>query len=199
MPALALLLLLLGAEPDKPWVRINERDGLKLEVQDVAGTGFENVRVTATTKAAPRVFMKALWGVATDSSASPEVTRREVLEDEEHFRTYYDVVHAPPASDRDYVMHEVWREDRAGIITMDFDTVDVPSKPVTKELIRFPKITGTFTIAPRAEGGSDLTYVVFTDLGGDLPAWLTRGAQREAARKFVLEIRRRAEAEEAKK
>ena len=81
---------------------------------------------------------------------------------------------------------------------MNFATVNDPGKPVTSALVRFGKVTGRFTAAPRAEGGSDLTYVIFTDLGGDIPAWLTRGAQREAARKFVLEIRRRAE-EEAKK
>jgi hypothetical protein len=198
MRALAVLVLLVGAEPGTPWARISDRDGLKLEVQDVPGSGFENVRITCTTRAPPRVFMKALWGVATDRSASPEVIRREVLLDEERARTYYDVVHAPPASDRDYVMHEEWTEDDRQVVTMNFATVNDPGKPVTSALVRFGKITGRLTAAPRAEGGSDLTYVIFTDLGGDIPAWLTRGAQREAARKFVLEIRRRAE-EEPKK
>jgi hypothetical protein len=198
MRALALVLLMVGAQPEPLWARVSDRDGLKLEVQDVPGSGFENVRVTSTTKAVPRVFMKALWGVATDSSSSPEVVRREVMLDEEHARTYYDVIHAPPASDRDYVMHEEWAEDERQVVTMNFATLNDPSKPVTKALVRFGKIVGSFTAAPRAAGGSDLTYVVYTDLGGDIPAWLTRGAQREAARKFVLEIRRRAE-EEPKK
>jgi hypothetical protein len=38
-----------------------------------------------------------------------------------------------------------------------------------------------------------VTYEVYTELGGSLPAWLTKGAQRDAARTFVLEIRERAE------
>jgi hypothetical protein len=138
--------------------------------------------------------MKALWGVATDTTPSPEVVRREVLVDEAQVRRYYDVVHAPPASDRDYVMHEVWTQDEAtGAVTMQFGSVDDPRKPVTSSLVRFGKVEGTVSAAPRAGGGSALTYRVYTDLGGALPAWLTKGAQREAARKFILEIRRRAE------
>jgi hypothetical protein len=191
-------LLLLQTLGNGPWERLFERDGVTLEVQTVPGSGFENVRVTSTTTASPQAFIKALWGVATDSSASPEVVRREVLLDEARERLYYDVVHPPPASDRDYVMHETWAED-AGVTTLHFVTVSDPRKPVTKDLVRFGRVAGSFSAAPRAGGGSTLTYVIFTDLGGSIPAWLTRGAQRDAAKKFALEIRRRAELTEPKK
>jgi hypothetical protein len=177
----------------EPWEVVSQRDEVTLEVQRVPGSGFENVRVTGVTSATPRVVMKALWGVATDTTLSPEVVRREVLLDEAQTRRYYDVVHAPPASDRDYVVHEHWAEDDAGVITMPFGMVDDARKPVTPALVRFGKVEGTVTASPRPEGGASLTYVIFVDLGGALPAWLTRGPQREAARKFVLELRRRAE------
>lgn len=194
MRVLALALVVLGAEPaEKRWERVSDRDGLLLEVQEVAGSGFENVRITCTTSVPPREFLKTLWGAASDTSTNPEVVRREVLIDEERERRYYDLVHAPPASDRDYVMHKQWTEDERQVITMTFASVSDPKKPVTKELVRFGKVKGSFSAAPLASGGAELTYVIFTDLGGALPAWLTRGAQRESARKFVLELRRRAE------
>lgn len=196
MHALALALVVLGAEPGgKKWERVNERDGAVLEVQEVAGSGFENIRVTCTTKVSPQDFLKALWGKAADTSANPEVVRREVLIDEEKVRRYWDLVRAPPASDRDYVLHKEWAEDERKAITMTFTTVDDPKKPPSKDLVRFGKVAGRFVAAPRPSGGSELTYVIFTDLGGAIPAWLTRGAMRESARKFVLELKRRAEAE----
>jgi len=189
-----MLVLGAAAQADEPWVTRSDADGVRLETQAVAGSGFENVRVTCGTKATPREFLKALWGVATDTSPSPEVKRREVLLDEAQQRRYYDVVHPPPASDRDYVMHEHWAEDEAtGSITMRFGTVTDERKPVTPAYVRFGKVEGEVSAQKRPTGGSQLTYVIFTDLGGTIPAWLTRGAQREAARKFVLEIRRRAE------
>lgn len=199
MHALALVLLLLGADPaEKKWERVNERDGAVLEVQEVAGSGFENIRVTCTTKVSPQDFLKTLWSTAADISTNPEVKKREVLIDEEKVRRYWDLVRAPPASDRDYVLHKEWAEDERQVITMTFTTVDDPKKPPSKELVRFGKVAGRFVAAPRPEGGSELTYVIFTDLGGAIPAWLTRGAMRESARKFVLELKRRAE-EAAKK
>jgi len=175
------------------WQVRSDADGVQLETQEVAGSAYENVRVTCTSRASPRGFMAALWGKATDSSPSPEVVKRDVLLDEAQERRYYDVVHAPPASDRDYVMHERWAEDEGGTITMHFATLTDERKPITAARVRFGKVAGTATIAPAPGGGSAITYVVFTDLGGTIPAWLTRGAQREAAKKFVLEIRHRAE------
>lgn len=195
MHPLPLVLVLLGAQPEAPrWERVSDRDGVRVEVQAVAGSGFERIRVSCATRAEPAVFMRALWGKATDSSASPEVVKRVVLIDEERVRRYWDLVHAPPASDRDYVLHEDWSFDERQAVTLRFATVDDPAKPVTPDLVRFGKIEGSFGAVPRPGGGSDLTYVVYTDLGGAIPAWLTRGAQREASRKFALEIRRRAEA-----
>ena len=198
MTALLTALLLLQAPSTGPWERLSQRDGLTLEVQGVPGSGFENVRVTCATSATPQAFIKALWGVAQDTTPSPEVVRRDVLIDEAQVRRYYDVVHPPPASDRDYVMHETW-DEVAGVTALHFESVSDPSKPVSRDLVRFGKVAGSFSAAPRPDGGSALTYVIFTDLGGSIPAWLTRGAQRDAAKKFVLEIRRRAEKPEAKK
>ena len=190
----SVLLFSLKALAGEPWHVVGTEDGLTLEVQAVEGSGFENLRVTTTSAASPRVVIKALWGVASDTTPSPEVVHREVLIDEAQVRRYYDVVHPPPAADRDYVMHESWAEDEAtGAVAMRFASVSDPRKPVTEALVRFGRVEGSFTASPRPDGGSAITYLIFTDLGGAIPAWLTRGAQRDAARKFVLEIRRRAE------
>ena len=76
---------------------------------------------------------------------------------------------------------------------MRFWTVDDPKRPASEALVRFAKVSGSVSATPRPGGGSTLRYVVFTDLGGSLPAWITVGPQRDAARAFLLEIRRRAE------
>lgn len=191
----SVVLAATSAVGEEPWRAVSDEHGVRVEVQAVAGTGFENVRVTCSSAASPKAFMKSLWGVASDHSASPEVIRRTVLLDEAQARRYHDVIRAPPATDRDYVMHQVWSEDAAtGAVTARFWSVDDPRAPVSPELVRFGTSRGTVSAAPADAGGSTLTYVVFTDLGGALPAWLARGPQREAARRFLLEIRRRAEA-----
>jgi hypothetical protein len=179
---------------EEPWATISKEQGVTLEAQAVPGSGFENLRVTCASHVSPRAFIKALWGVASDTTPNPQVVHREVLIDEVQVRRYYDVVHAPPASERDYVMHQAWSEEEAtGAVTMRFGSVDDRRKPVTAGLVRFGRIVGSVSATPRPQGGSTLSYVVFTDLGGALPAWISRGPQREAAKRFLLEIRRRAE------
>jgi hypothetical protein len=173
---------------------VSDEGGVVVETQAVPGSGFERIRVRCGTRASPRAFFLTLWSTASDLAFSPLVVRRDVLLDEPQVRRYHDVVHAPPAGDRDYVAHETWSEDEAThVVSMRFEAVDDPRSPVTAELVRFPRLEGSMTLRPRADGGSVVTYEVYTELGGSLPAWLTRGPQRDAARTFVLEIRKRAE------
>jgi hypothetical protein len=180
---LALLAVVLSA--DAAWQRVAEEDGLVLESQAVEGSSFERLRVTGTTSASPDSYMKAWWGKASDRSASPEVIKREIFSDGEDERLYWDLIHAPPASDRDYVMHLTKKG-----LELKFESVDDPRKPAG-DYVRM-KLHGTMTVAPDSKGAR-ITYVVYTELGGAVPALFARGAQRKAALGLVKEIRRRAE------
>jgi hypothetical protein len=184
-------LLLLATCAEAPWQRELEEDGLVVESQQVEGSAFENLRVTGTTTATPEQFMKAWWGKATDSSASPEIIRRELFVDQEDERLYWDQIHAPPASDRDYVMHLSKRREDNGAQALRFESVDDPRKP-KGDLVRM-KLEGALTATP-TDKGARIVYVVHTDLGGAIPAFFARGAQRRSALGLVREIRRRAEA-----
>src|SRR5581483_8832127 len=188
--ALALVTLL-SAGPH-PWRKVSDDDGFVLEAQDVDGSSFENLRVTCATTASPERFITALWGKAQDSSASPEVVKREVFVDEPRERLYHDVIRTPIVSDRDFVMHEAITVDNDGTWTMKFDNVSDARAPEKDGVVRMPKCLGTVVASP-APGGAKVVYTVFTDVGGAVPAVLTRGSQRKAAVTWLKEIRRRAE------
>ncbi len=50
---------------------------------------------------------------------------------------------------------------------------------------RIKRTRGGWTIEPTSDGGSDVTYVVCSEPGGSVPAWLVARAQRDEAMKFV--------------
>jgi hypothetical protein len=192
--ALALVTLL-SADPHA-WRKLSDDDGFTLEAQDVDGSSFETLRVTCSTKATPEGFITALWGKAKDSSASPEVVQRDVFVDEARERLYHDVIRTPIVSDRDFVMHEVITVSDDGTWTMKFDNVSDKRAPEKDGIVRMPKCLGTVAASP-APQGAKIVYTVFTDVGGAVPAVLTRGSQRKAAVTWLKEIRRRAEEKKA--
>ena len=54
--------------------------------------------------------------------------------------------------------------------------------------VRVTAIQGSWTLVPTHSGGSMVTYVVASDPGGALPAWLVHVAQRKAAPALVKAI-----------
>jgi ribosome-associated toxin RatA of RatAB toxin-antitoxin module len=51
--------------------------------------------------------------------------------------------------------------------------------------VRVTAIYGSWTLVPTRDGGTRVTYVVSSDPGGALPAWLVNRAQQHAAPTMV--------------
>lgn len=187
----SLVVAVLAAEP--PWQRQDEEDGLLLDAQAVEGSPYQNLRVTGHSTANADVFARAWWGKASDTSANSSISKREVLLDEENERRFYDIVHVPVASDRDYVLHVVKsKNEETGVITIKFTSVADERKPVTPARVRM-KVESLVVFTPDPAGGSNVVYTVFTDIGGSLPAFFARGPTRKGTLEFAKELRRRAQ------
>lgn len=192
----SLIVVALAADP--AWDRQAEEDGLVMDVQKVEGSSYENVRVTGTTKASPEVFWTTWWGKAQDSSATPEVIKREIFVDGEYERVYWDLVTAPLISDREYVMKMTRRKDEAaGTFHIGFQSVTDARKPPRDGSVPL-KLTGSLTVTPEPKGGCRFDYRMFSDVGGALPAVFARSAQRKSSMQISRENRRRAEAAPSK-
>ena len=175
------------------WSTVSTEDGMTLAVQPVSGSSHERIRVTTTTKATPAAFIDALWGKLEDRSLNPEVVKRDILEDGETARVYWDLIRSPPVTDRDYVMRSSRALDEAtGVYTHRFETVSDARKKEREDIVRMV-VKGSCTATPRQGGGSDVVYEVFSDVKGNIPAFLARGPGRKSALQFIREVKRRAE------
>lgn len=172
-------LLLLGA-----WESHGVTDGILLETRRISGSAYEYVRASVDSDTPVKKQIDAIWGTpGWESVANKGVRVHEVIDDVPNRRRYYEVISAPMISDRDYVL-ELERKQEGELWTISFRTVADPRKPPVDGKIRLPKIEGVVTVEPNG-AGCTLTYELFCDLGGSLPAWVARGAQRDSTLEWV--------------
>jgi hypothetical protein len=167
------------------WQKIDDQGGILLEARAVQGSPYEELRVTAHAEVAPERLIEAAWGKANDQGGAREVQRRDVLDDFPRERVYYELVNAPLVSNRDFVMRSQRKDDAAmHVYEIAFHTVDDPRRPQLPGVVRM-EVRGSCTISAAEGGGSDIVYIVYSHLGGSLPAWVATGKQRESAVQWV--------------
>ena len=80
----------------------------------------------------------------------------------------------------------------AGRCEVKFETVEDPSYPPQRGFVRVPAVRGYWTLEPMSTGHVSITYVVYSEPGGAVPALFARGGQRDAALGFMKTILERA-------
>lgn len=179
----------------EPFHKVEESHGIVVEAQKVQGSPFENLRVSTHTKASAEKLESAVWAAHPENKENwaPGVSTREMIADRADERTFYEIVGTPIVSDRDYVMTVKRRRDpQTRVVQVSFTTVTHPRFPPKSGIVRLPRVEGECTIEPAEGGGSDISYVLFSDPGGSLPAFVARSAQRDSTVKWILDILRRA-------
>ncbi len=160
------------------WHAVKEKNGLKLEVRTTAGQAFEEARVTTRVAMASKELCTWLWNHPGKSAA---VTHEELLKNTADERLIYQQVHCSIVSDRDYTVHFRRRFDsETAVCDISFVTDNDAGPPLRPHFVRIPVIRGGWIVEPDG-GGSFVTYLSYSEPGGSIPAWVTKGAQRDAA------------------
>ncbi|MET0463169.1 MAG: START domain-containing protein [Chitinophagaceae bacterium] len=86
---------------------------------------------------------------------------------------YYSEVNLPwPLSNRDFVAHLVAKQDPATRIVTILGPVAPDLVPEKKGIVRVTKSYGRWIITPKGKDLVHLEYMLETDPGGSIPAWL---------------------------
>ena len=80
----------------------------------------------------------------------------------------------------------------AGRCVVRFDTVTDLRYPPDPAHVRVPTVRGYWLLEPVREGHVSVTYVIYSEPGGAVPALFARGGQRDAAVGFMKSILARA-------
>jgi hypothetical protein len=182
-----------SAEQPAAWRADGASNGMGVERRSVHGSSFDEIRVTTTSALTLDRLCDAIYAKGLDGKSNVHFKRRELLRETSTERWTYEQIEVPWVSDRDYVMHT--RLDQgvpSGRCEVSFETQNDPSRPPPRGVVRIPCIRGHWLVTPMADGRYFVSYEIFSDPGGGIPAFLASGAQRSSAVDFVKNILDRA-------
>jgi hypothetical protein len=180
-----------ASEPE--WRDDGSVGAMKIELREVAGSKFEEIRVTTTSAYPLERLCEVIFGKGAPAQDEGSFKKREVIKETATERWTYEQIAVPLVSDRDYVLHvKIEKPPDTGRCEISFQDLEDPAYPPTPDHVRMASVRGYWTLAPTDDGEVKIVYEVFSDPGGSVPALLSRGSQRDAAVDFLRTILKRA-------
>lgn len=156
------------------WKLERDRSGIKVYTTKVKGQSFKKYKGILTLDASLSTIVAVLEDVDAGSQWVDTCKTMVLIEQVSPTETYtYSYNPAPwPAKDRDAVVHNVISQDVETLVVTMIQTAAPKKKKKHKDAIRVEKIDGSWTLTPLPDGQTQVVYMVLSDPGGGLPAWL---------------------------
>jgi ribosome-associated toxin RatA of RatAB toxin-antitoxin module len=163
------------------WQTISNDEGILVERHRVPGMPSYEMRASTHSPFSPSVIFDTLWKHQEYVEFVPYLKKLEILKQSAYEKVIYEQIRMPLVSDRDYTV-KITVEHYAtnGVIQIRFVAVPHEGPSEHPNYVRVKHIQGGWTLEPTADGGSDVTYVVASQPGGTIPAWIINVAQKAA-------------------
>jgi hypothetical protein len=173
-----LVLVLLTA--DAPWKVESTREGVTLESRPVEGSSFYEYRATADATASVESLCDGVYEWASTSTDHPHMTSRKVLEDQGDSRIVHDTLDPPVVSRRELTFQITRTHPSDGVCVIEYHARNDKAPKLADGYVRIEKLRGGWRLEPLPNGKTRVTYTLFADPGGSIPAVFVHGTQRDA-------------------
>lgn len=178
--ALALVFALPCAMPAmaNSWEAVYETDNLRVLKRDYDGSTLDEIKGVVRVKTSLNAVMALLKDAPFNRHWVYRSGGARILKESGYAQAYvYGVVDAPlPMTDRDTVVRFDYQQNPA---TKEI-TVSITNAPqfiaLKEGFVRVPDMGGHWRLKPEAGGWVEVTYQVYGDPGGWIPAWLANRA-----------------------
>jgi len=183
--SLCLLLVALPAYAQE-WKQLRSKHGLTLLCRKLAGERFPEYRIQTITPIPIAKLASYLMGRSIEE-ADPGMQRR-IHERSRDFARWTDLIKTPVISDRCAASYaRLKNNDGTGTVEIDFvSNSDWSHGKPTADCVPL-RVHGSWSLQPTAEG-TNLTYTIFADPGGNVPAFLVRGMIEDDALNRVVRV-----------
>jgi len=188
---MALVLLVL-AQPagvfDNPeaFEVLESKDGLTLQARAIKGSKFSEYRVVTETAFPVEALCEHIYEWGTKGTDHPGVKLHKVLKDTADDRVVYDQLEQPVVANRDYALAVVRARQPDGTCRIRFWTVNELAPPKPDGFVRMEQLWGSWLFEPLDGGRARLTYTLYSDPAGSIPAVLVHGPAKSAAKESVV-------------
>jgi hypothetical protein len=174
----ACLVASVAALADDAWQAVKTTsEGIALSRRPGRTSGFHDLRLEARSSANPERLATRVWG--TFLEARPPVRQRDFLVRGSDEIVFHDHIKVSVVSDREYTLRIRHLRD-GDVHRLVFGTAPELGPPPTDGFVTIPIVQGAWEFRPDGTGVA-ITYTVYSEPGGSVPAFLVRGAQVDEA------------------
>lgn len=184
------LLLTAVLAADAEYEKAGETDGVTIEQRAMPASKFVELRFTTLTDKTPRSLCDAAFGDGKFDPKEPDLKSRTIVQESADERVTYEQITPPVVSNRDYVVR-ARRIVEGASCRMTFEAANELGPKSPDGWVRVSKLRGYWLFEPVEGGKTKLTYVVFTDPGGSIPAFLVEGNRKKLGVNWVKMIESR--------
>jgi hypothetical protein len=181
-----LLAITLGAD----FKKVDEVDGVLIEARPVEGSSVVELRLTTRTTKSVQSLCDAAFGDGKFDKDEPDLKSRKIITESENERVTYDQISPPVVANRDYAVRAKRNRVSELECSMTFAAANelAPQKP--EGWVRITRLWGEwrFTRGAEPDAKTVVTYTVFSDPAGSIPAFMVEGSRRTFALKWMKMI-----------
>ena len=181
---------------DEGWKVTSKSAELTVHERARAGSAIREIKAIGVMGAPPEVIKRVIDDVEEYPRFMPYVTESRILSRDAASIVSYQRVSPPLVSDRDYTVRvrSETRPGAGGVCFCNSWQVANDLGPAEKSGVSRVKITeGSWLLEPEDEGRKTrVTYRIFSDSGGSLPAAIANAASRTAIPKLFESVRKQA-------
>ncbi|GEA60160.1 START domain-containing protein [Vibrio comitans] len=156
------------------WKEVKNSHGITVYNRSIEGSSFKAFRAEMTVESDLTTLMAVFNDVDVGTTWVENVDEMRLVKASSNMdNVTYAMTKAPwPVADRDSVVHNHISQDPE-TLAVTIKQQAVPDElPRTKNKVRIETLHSTWVFTPISEKETRVTYQVFTEPGGSLPAWL---------------------------
>ena len=181
------------ADNPHPWKELRSGPNMRLWSRDVENSEVREVRATSIIPAPP----ERVWEVITDIDHYTEfmpyiIEGRVVAKDDDGSQLEYMRLEPPLVDKRDYTLKLTSHQDpEKGVYSRHWTTSNDRGPPPRSDHIRLELCDGSWTLRRTPDGKTQVTYWLYTNPGGSVPAWIANQANTRSLPDLLKAVHKR--------
>lgn len=176
------------AESSAEWKLINDSKNIKLYNRERIDSKIKEVKAVASITGTVKEAMDILF----DRLKHPEIFKyinfSDVLKKNATCDWSYNVVDAPMASDRDYLVKSCEVKNSDGSVLLTWEPFEDPKYPVGDKKVRVLINQGFWKFTQVTPDELKVEYYIYTDPAGNLPLWVKNLANKKAVPDAIFTV-----------
>lgn len=187
------------ANDSSKWELIDDDDNLKLYTRAVPNSKIKEVKAEAFIKGTIKEACDILFDRLKHPQYFKYIEHSEVLKRTEKCDWSYNVIDAPMAYDRDYLVKSCEVKNPDGSVSVTWEPFTDPKYPEQKRKVRVKINKGYWKFTQVGPDKLKVDYYIYTDPAGSLTQWLKNLANKKAVPNTIKDVENQIKKSRSKK